>query len=220
MKLTFSLRYKKSMTIKLLGYLSIIAIGAMFIGCDNTLNDEPLINEVPETSLFLFPDDNISQQKSRLHVHWWGDDSDGLIVGFIFKWEGIDSLWSFTTSNDSIFALPIGTVDTSYLFSVSAVDNSGNGHYDESVFLNGIEIMAEPYIDQNENGVYDEGEFFYDFGAIDETPAIQKFPIRNSAPEVGWNDISVLPERSFPTITVGWDASDLDGDETITQIHL
>ena len=172
-----------------------IVIGLVFIRCDNTINDEPLVNESPETSLFLYPDGEISQQKSRLHVHWWGDDSDGLIVGYIFKWEGIDQSWSFTTSNDSIFALPIGTVDTSFTLFVSAVDNSGNGLYDESVFLNGIKIMSEPFIDENENNKYDEGESFIDFGAIDETPAIQKFPIRNSAPEVTWNDISILPEN-------------------------
>ncbi len=47
--------------------------------------------------------------------------------------------------------------------------------------------------------------------AIDASPASQKFPIKNSSPEINWNDLRVLPEKSFPAITVGWDASDLDG---------
>jgi hypothetical protein len=46
-------------------------------------------------------------------------------------WEGIDSNWSFTTSNDSIFSLPIGSSDTVYTFKVSAVDAEGNGLYDQ-----------------------------------------------------------------------------------------
>ena len=52
------------------------------------------------------------------------------------------------------------------------------------------------------------------------SPAVQKFPIKNSSPEITWNDISILPEVSFPVMTLGWDAFDLDGNETITQIHL
>ncbi len=40
----------------------------------------------------------------------------------------------FTSKNDSIFALPIGTVDTSFTFLVSAVDNAGNGKYDISSY--------------------------------------------------------------------------------------
>ncbi len=38
---------------------------------------------------------DISQQKSKLQVHWWGDDKDGLVIGYLFKWEGIDENWTF-----------------------------------------------------------------------------------------------------------------------------
>jgi hypothetical protein len=204
---------------KIFKYLALLVL-AMFISCDENINDSPIENQPPETHLFLYTDAEISQQKSKLQVHWWGDDKDGLVIGFLLKWEGIDDKWSFSTSNDSVFALPIGTVDTSYSFLVAAVDNAGNGVYDNSVIINNVEIGNEPFTDLNGNNLYDEGEPFTDLGLIDETPAVQKFPIKNSSPEITWNDLSVLPESSFPTITVGWDAFDLDGDETISEIHL
>ncbi len=190
------------------------------LSCKESINDNPIENQAPETHLFLYADSTISQQKSKLQVHWWGDDKDGLVIGYLLKWEGIDNSWSFTKSNDSVFALPIGTVDTSFTFLVAAVDNSGNNKFDENVYLNGVDIGSEPFVDANNNGIYDEGEIFTDFGSIDDTPASQSFPIKNSSPEIAWNDASVLPERSFPTITIGWDAFDLDGNETIIEIDL
>lgn len=201
-------------------YLFITAAVAIFLSCSESVTDNPLENQPPETHLFLYTNAEISQQKSKLQVHWWGDDSDGLVIGYVFKWEGINDNWTFTKSNDSVFALPIGTVDTSFSFLVSAIDNSGNGRYDNNFSINENEFISEPFTDINGNGIYDEGEPFIDFGAIDPTPASQKFPIKNSSPEITWNDISILPETSFPTITVGWDAFDLDGNETITQIHI
>lgn len=201
-------------------YLLILFSILFILSCSDGIIDNPVVNQKPETHLFLFADGEISQQKSKLQVHWWGDDKDGLVIGYLIKWEGIDVEWDFTTSNDSIFSLPIGTVDTSFTFLVASVDNSGNGIYDSDIQLSTNELIDEPFDDLNGNGSYDKGEPFIDFGAIDETPASQKFPIKNSQPEVTWNDLTVLPEESFPVMTIGWNAFDLDGDETITEIHL
>ena len=55
---------------------------------------------------------------------------------------------------------------------------------------------------------------------IDPTPASTLFPIRNSAPVLNWNELSFLPDTSFPVVTVAWNASDLDGDESITNIQI
>ena len=67
---------------------SLFVLLTIFIlfGCDESITDEPLANQPPETSLFLYPDGDISKQKSRLRVHWWGDDKDGIVTGFIFRW--------------------------------------------------------------------------------------------------------------------------------------
>lgn len=197
-----------------------IFISVLFLSCKDDSVSNPVGNQSPNTGLFLYPDSTIGQQLSRLQVHWWGDDPDGTIRGFFIKWEGIDSGWSFTASNDSIFSLPIGTSDTVYTFGVAAVDAQGNGLYDQEIIRNGISFGAEPFIDANQNGVYDTGEFYYDIGLIDPTPASLVFPIKNSAPVVEWNSLSFVPDTSFPAMTFQWNADDLDGVESIRFINI
>lgn len=199
-----------------------LVLGVTFFSCTESINDNRLANEPPNTFLFLYPDEGVelSQQKSRLRVHWWGDDPDGLIIGYYFNWQGLNDEWTFTTKNDSTFSLPIGTVDTSFVFRVVAVDNSGNGKYDSQVMWNDINFGPEPFKDENGNGVFNAGEFYYDIGMIDPTPAVQSFPIKNSAPTIEWTDATQIPGESFPVMTVGWEADDLDGKESIVKINL
>ncbi len=186
------------------------------ISCTEMANEPRNENKAPETNISLFPDnaDSINQQKSRLQVHWWGEDPDVIVIGSYLKRDGIDDNWGFTTSNDSLFSLPIGSADTTYVLEVIAVDIEGNSQYDTSVMWNGENIGPEPFVDKNGNGVWDDGEYYYDIGMIDQSPASMKFPIKNSPPEVEWNKESVIPEETFPVITVAWDATDLDGDES------
>ncbi len=190
----------------------------LLASCNEKITDNLIGNVAPETFISLYPDTEISKQQSKVQVHWWGDDPDGLIVGYYFTWDNVN--WHFSSSNDSTFALQIGAKDTSYYFKVSAVDNSGNGVYDNSIIQNGINYGPEPYIDKNKNGVYDPNDSFIDIGVIDPTPAQIKYPIKNSAPVVEWNALSVLPDTSFPVMSFGWEASDIDGDETIQKINI
>ncbi|MCW8803745.1 MAG: hypothetical protein OQK57_05040 [Ignavibacteriaceae bacterium] len=197
-----------------------IFISALFFSCKDDPISNPVGNQEPNTGLFLYPDSTIGQQLSRLQVHWWGDDPDGTIKGFYIKWEGIDSAWSFTTSNDSIFSLPIGTSDTVYTFKVVSVDAEGNGTYDQEIVRNGVSFGPEPFVDANQNGMYDAGEVYYDIGLIDPTPASLVFPIKNSAPVVEWSALSFVPDTSFPVMTFQWNANDLDGVESISSINI
>ncbi|OGU76677.1 MAG: hypothetical protein A2V93_01475 [Ignavibacteria bacterium RBG_16_34_14] len=197
-----------------------LLLSIIFFSCYEELVDNPSSNKAPNTFLFLYPDSTISQQPSRLRVSWWGDDPDGTVLGFYFKWEGIDSKWTFTLNNDSTFSLPIGSADTSYLFLVSSVDKEGNGIYDAVVIQNGINYGSEPFVDVNKNGVYNPGEKFFDIGLIDPTPASTDFPIVNTTPVLTFNELTVLPDTSFPVMTFAWNADDLDGVETITKINI
>ncbi len=190
----------------------------IFLSCDEEITDNPVGNQPPETSLFIFTDGEISQQQSRLTVNWWGDDPDGLIVGYYFSWDGEN--WTFTTDNDSLFALQIGVNDTNYTFQVAAADNGGNGSYDSEIFQNEINFGPEPFTDENDNGVYDSGEEYIDIGLIDPTPASQPFPIKNSQPEIEWNETSSLPSESYPAMTFRWEADDVDGVESISKINI
>ena len=135
---------------------SLILFSAIFISCYDKLTDNPMGNNPPNTYSFLYPDSTISSQPSRLSVHWSGDDPDGFIVGFYFSWDNVN--WTFTTNNDSLFALQIGVVDTNYIFQVAAVDNGGNDAYDNQVIYKGKNLGPEPFVDKNGNGIFDNGE--------------------------------------------------------------
>lgn len=180
--------------------------------------NDPVGNQAPDTGISLYPDGNISPQPSRLKINWWGDDPDGLIAGFYFSWD--NTIWNFTPSNDSTFSLKIGASDTTFTFMVSAADAQGNGVHDQQVIQNGIDFGPEPFIDENENGNYDEGEFFWDIGLIDPTPAVFDFPLKNSAPTIQWNELSFVPEISFPVMSFSWIAEDIDGEETIVSFNI
>ena len=195
-----------------------IFISLLVASCTDDPVSNPAGNQPPNTGLFLYPDSIIIPQQSRLTVHWWGDDPDGLVIGFYFSWDNIN--WTFTASNDSLFALQIGVSDTIYTFRVSAVDNEGNNIYDSNVNRNGIDFGPEPYIDENDNGQYDQGEFFYDIGLVDPTPARFDFPLRNTAPTISWNELSFLPDTSFPVMTFSWNVDDIDGVESIVAIEI
>lgn len=202
----------------ILKYSLLFVISMIWFGCNEGVTDSLMENQPPDTHLFLLPESEISQQQSKLKVHWWGDDPDGLVTGFYFTWD--NQHWSFCPGNDSTFALMIGASDTIYNFRVASVDNSGNGVYDNSVERNGISLGAEPFLDANNDKVYNSGETFFDIGSMDPTPAVLKFPIKNSAPVIQWNALTVLPEISFPVMTLGFDVADVDGDETVQYIRL
>jgi len=204
---------KKTLLISIFSFALII-----LNSCKEEIVNNPVGNKPPNTSLTLFPDSTIAPQPSRLKVAWWGDDSDGLIVGFYYSWDG--NSWTFTDKNEILFSLQIGAVDTTYLFRVSAVDNGGNGVYDNNLFQNGMDFGPEPFIDANNDGNYNPGEKFYDIGLIDPTPASLDFPLKNTAPTIEWNTLSTLPETSFPVMSFGWNADDLDGVNTILKINI
>lgn len=198
--------------------LSVSLFSILFFSCYEKLTDNPVGNTPPNTYSFLYPDSVISSQPSRLKVHWTGDDPDGFVIGYYFSWDNLN--WTFTDKNDSTFALQIGVVDTNYLFKVSAVDNGGNGKYDYQIIQNDINFGSEPFTDSNGNGIYDDGESYFDIGLIDPSPAQIEFPIKNSAPSIYWNSLSFLPDTSFPVMTFGWEADDIDGTESIQFINI
>jgi len=200
-------------------FISSLLILAGIISCSEDKGNNPHNeNQPPDTGLFLYPDSTITPQQSQLKIHWWGDDPDGIVIGYYFSWDNID--WPFTSSSDSLFALKIGAVDTNYTFRISAVDYEGNGKYDSQISQNGIDFGGEPFIDKNSNGVYDEGEFYYDIGLIDPTPAMFNFPLKNSSPTISWSELSILPETSFPVMSFGWNVDDIDGVESVLKINI
>lgn len=107
--------------------------------------DQPLGNTPPETHLFL----DVQQEQvtsydtlqtgeivpiihttgldttpSRQIIHWWGDDSDGEVVGYYTQWDYQDEP-VYTTAERDTFYVPIRTQYDEFSFSVWAVDNAG-----------------------------------------------------------------------------------------------
>lgn len=58
-----------------------------------------------------------------------------------------------------------------------------------------------------------------DKGLIDPTPASNLYPVYNSAPSIAFNYSYPVPDTVFPVVTVIWNASDPDGNNTIKNIY-
>jgi hypothetical protein len=206
-------------------FIVLATLSVMLVSCYDNPTDVIKGNQPPVTRLFLNSDSGqtISQQQSSLSLHWWGDDSDGLVVGYYLTWD--DTNWHFTTRNDSTISFKIEGTDTIYVFKVAAVDDAGNGKYDNVLIRNGINLGSEPFTDINNNGIYDAGEPFIDIGDMDPNPASIRLPLKNSAPVVRFltdrnNAVINIAETTFTVASFGWTATDLDGDNTISGIYV
>ena len=188
----------------------ILFAGVLAAACSESITDVPRENQPPETWLALAPDGDLRTTTSRQHVHWWGDDPDGFVAGYYISFD--NARWTFTTVNDSVFALSLSGVDTTYSFHVRAVDDQGNGRYDTDG-----PFGPEPFTDSNGNGLRDDGEPFIDLGAVDPTPADIRYPITNSPPVVAFTSGADVPVTTFTVASFSWFGTDLDGDETIRE---
>ena len=181
-------------------------------------------NLPPKTYVSVFPyrdslqSSNFNPQSSRLEIHWWGNDQDGVVAGYIISFNR--ATWTFTTNTDSVFSLPLFTKDTIYTFSVAAIDNSFKGTLKEG--------DAVSFTDANGNGRWDKGETFPALGtAVDPDPPSVRFPIANTPPSVSFlmnsGQFSTrldLPDTTFTVVSFGWQGTDLDGDNTITNYYI
>ena len=108
-------------------YLTLVAVDTIFSTTDSFGNIIYAIDEEPSSD-YLW--DTLSQAfttitTSRQELHWWGDDPDGEIVGYKYKWSS-DTVWTFTDLESGIFYVPIRSELDIFSFEVRAVDNDGN----------------------------------------------------------------------------------------------
>jgi len=91
-------------------------------------------NKPPETFLFLFVLTDSTAASDSLHsagidttaskqlLHWWGEDSDGGVIGYYYQWDfQEDPVW--TTAEYDTFYVPIRSSYDEFTFKVWAVDN-------------------------------------------------------------------------------------------------
>lgn len=102
----------------------IIALTLILLaGCSKEHANEPIPNQPPRTYVALDPDSTLRRTVSQQHVHWWGVDPDGFVVGYYFSLD--NQHWTYTTRTDSVFTFHLSRLDTTYSFYVAAVDDHG-----------------------------------------------------------------------------------------------
>ncbi len=201
----------------LIAITGVIVAGNIFSGCQETPSTSSRPNQSPETHLWV---DTIgSVQTSQVTLHWWGDDPDGFIRGYLITVDGIS--WGFTAANESTFVISVGSniLDTARI-QIAAVDQEGNGGYDHVVVHNGISFGGEAFEDNDSNGVYTVGEPYVDYGAIDPTPARISVLVKNTPPVVTFDALSTVPSKTLPVATVLFTGTDIDGNSTIREYFI
>ena len=106
-------------------YLSLIASDTIYAHLDSSsgeytyvIDEEPNPGMVWDTLEHAFTTITTSKQQ----LHWWGEDKDGDIIGYKYKWSS-DSIWTFTTEEAGLFYVPIRTDLDVFSFEVIAIDN-------------------------------------------------------------------------------------------------
>ncbi len=122
---------------KILNLLMALVPAVCFIGCSEDFSDNPQPNQPPQTHISVFSDNELNPTTSRQTFHWWGDDPDGIVVGFIHTfaadaenvvaWDDKSPapLWTFTTERNATFTLSLAATDTIYSLRVKAIDDDG-----------------------------------------------------------------------------------------------
>ena len=106
-------------SIQAVGDSLISQIDTIVTGQDTLIDTTRIPLSVPgETDRFV-PDTT----ESRKVLYWWGDDPDGEVTGYFYKWN-FQGEWTFTRAETDTFYLPIRSAYDEFSFEVKAVDDS------------------------------------------------------------------------------------------------
>ena len=178
------------------------------------LGSVPDTLEVLDTLTQAFIDTMTSVQV----LNWWGEDVDGSVAGYFYKWD-VDADWTYTNHESALFYVPIRSSFDVFSFQVKAVDNSAVWEYESPVLSHTDDELFSDIGDSNY--VYDSsdlvlsegntagiqttpgsrlthvsGNEIYKLppteteGAIDLTPEFIVLPIRNSKPSLSFRYLS------------------------------
>jgi hypothetical protein len=215
---------------------------SLFAGCKEKIADNPAGNELPRSFLWLYPGSSLDTVVSRQHLHWWGEDPDGFVRGFLFAFDSSrmtrlpspDTLrYTWMTKNDTVIQFPLRSLRKDFTVFVRSVDNTFSGLPNNSQVRYLPGPNGQPgrfYVDNNGNGTADPGDQQLPGlqGAIDPVGAIQTFPIRNTPPSITFlsnpNDLTSptlrLPDTTYTVVSIGFKGSDPDGDNTLSSYRV
>jgi len=224
-----------------------VATSIILGGCSKEITDQPLANKLPKTFLWLFPDSTIAEGHSKQHIRWWGDDPDGIVLGYLvasgkftsadLQTHALDTLtWRWKSTNDSVIAFPLLTKRDTFNITARAIDNTNLAALPDNALVRFVPASASPgsysgapFWDKNENGLLDGGDILLPrlYGAMDPRGADLGLPVLNQPPSVVFaqnpNDPTVVmqqPDTTFTVATFSWVGSDPDGDQTIASYDL
>lgn len=206
------------------------------LSCSEKVADSPVVDQPPKTFLWLYSDSTLGTGISRQHLHWWGEDPDGAVRGYLFAFgiypgrvTGIprpDTLrYTWVTANDTVIRFPLFTAFENFTVFVRAVDNRFAGLPNQSV----VRFSPNPYWDKNANGTFDgsDEQLAALSSAADPTGAVQTFPVRNSPPSIGFfssltdpTGLPRQPETTYTVATFGIKGTDPDGDNTLSSYRV
>jgi hypothetical protein len=137
--------------------LALAAIIAVLAGCADE-KDMTRPNLPPQTYVSLAD----SVRNTALYIqtiHWWGDDQDGEVVGYEYRWTsdpeqpgcGLPAEWTFTEETAKVFHLPVTDSIGSHSLEVRAVDD--DGAVDETPATLGMPVTNNPPVVR----IYDRG---------------------------------------------------------------
>ena len=213
---------------------ALIVVAAVLISCNERIADKPRANQQPRSFVWLYPDSTVGTGVSRQRLHWWGEDPDGVLRGYLFgfvKFRAAARLspdtvrYTWVTKNDTLIQFPHDTLFRYYTVFVRAVDNTFAGLPERSP----IRLSPTPYHDKNDNGVFDGGDEALPSlsSAMDPVGAMLILPVRNTPPTIAFsanpNDPTSalrLPDYTYTVVSIGFKGSDADGDNTLASYRI
>jgi hypothetical protein len=221
---------------KLIRAFTIVLATVWLLSCNEGVTDNPRGNLQPTTYLWLVPDSTVGIGVSRQSLHWWGEDPDGVVIGYLFAYaivtENVSAVPSpdtlryvWVTRNDTDMVFPLDTLFRKFVVAVRSVDNTFPRLSERSA----VRLSPFPFADENDNGVFDgTDERLTDLtGALDPKGAVLSFPIRNTPPSLyllpNPLDPSLAfkqPDTTYTVATFGWKGTDPDGDNTLASYRI
>ncbi len=211
----YTVRFMRKISV--IGSLAVVGLMVLLHpGCADRVTGDMRDNVPPQTRIWV---DTLGvAQTSRVHLFWSGDDPDGFVVGYFVT---VDSTWGYTTSQDSVFLIPLGGLDTLIArFRVAAADDGGDGVWNSEIHAGGLSFGPEPYDDLDQSGMYSPGETFVDIGLVDPDPPYLSITIKNTPPVAAFASRTEIPSSTLPAASFFLDGTDLDGNETIERYRI
>jgi hypothetical protein len=220
----------------LLKYCLVALLVLVSLTCKEHIEGVPAGNQVPKTFLWLYPESEIRTGVSKRSLHWWGEDPDGVVRGFLFSFRTVaapvtsppqpDTVrYVWTASNDTTILFPLDTLFRRFAVTVRAVDNSFAGLPPNSP----VRLSPSMYWDVNDNGVFDSGDLLLPelAAAMDPVGSTLTFPVRNSPPLVSFaaspfdpTATMKQPDTTYTAATFAFSASDPDGNNTLKSYRI